>query len=166
MSSPIPLPGRGILRTFAVRVAIFTVAWWALAEGTVANVALAAVVVLGAAVASVRITPPGKWRLAPAGVLRFTLFFLRRSMIAGVDVARRAIDPRLPISPGVLSYDTTLPAGAPRACFAAVVGLLPGTLSVGLTESRLDVHALDVREDVHANLAALERRIAAVFAPR
>lgn len=155
-----------MIRAFATRLVLFAGLWWAFADGSVANPGLAGVVVLGAAAASLRLTRPSAWRLAPAGLLRFVLFFLGRSMMAGVDVARRAVDPRLPIAPGVLSYRTALPAGAPRACFAAVVSLLPGTLSVGLVADRLEVHALDVRDDVRAHLEALERRIAAIFTSR
>ncbi len=155
-----------MLSAFATRLALFAVVWWAFADGSVANLPLAGAVVIVAAAVSIGITPPSAWRLAPAGLLRFLLFFLGRSMVAGLDVARRAVDPRLPIAPAVLSYRTSLPAGAPRACFTAVVSLLPGTVSVGLFANRLDVHALDARDDVNADLAALEVRIGAIFTPR
>ncbi len=166
MTSPPRDPARRVAGALATRLALFAGVWWALADGSVTNLPLAGAVLLGAAAASLRVTRPSAWRLVPAGLLGFALFFLGRSMLAGLDVARRALDPRLPIAPAVLSYHTTLPAGAPRACFAAVVSLLPGTLTVGMSASLLEVHALDVREDVNANLATLEARIAAIFTPR
>ena len=39
-----------------------------------------------------------------AGVARFVVYFLVESLISGMHVARRALEPRLSLSPGLVRY--------------------------------------------------------------
>ena len=59
---------------------------------------------------------------------RFVLRFLRQSVVAGIDVAWRALDPRLPLRPGFVVYQPRLPPGPARNAFCTMTSLLPGTL--------------------------------------
>lgn len=110
---------------------------------------------------------PYPWR--PLRLLAFMLYFLRASLQGGVDVAWRALHPRLPIDPGYLDYRCSLDAGLPRSAFVGVVCLLPGTLSVDLDDDgSLRVHALNIATAADG-LAELERQLAMLFsldAPR
>ncbi|HEB87118.1 MAG TPA: hypothetical protein ENI68_08920 [Gammaproteobacteria bacterium] len=56
-------------------------------------------VVLFATLVSVVLLPPIFWSLT--GVVQFVSFFLWHSLRGGVNVARLALHPRLPISPGM-----------------------------------------------------------------
>lgn len=96
-------------------------------------------------------------------LLRFLPVFLLRSVVAAFDVARRTLVPGLPISPGMLDYDLSLPPGVARVVFMNTVSLLPGTLSATLEGDRLTVHVLDDGMNHPATLAALERTMAGIF---
>ena len=78
-------------------------------------------------------------------------------MLAGADVARRALDPKLPLDPGFMRYPSGLPPGTARNAFTALMSLLPGTVPVGSDQNgALVIHCLDVRQPVAAQLAAEE----------
>ncbi|HYN78694.1 MAG TPA: Na+/H+ antiporter subunit E [Lamprocystis sp. (in: g-proteobacteria)] len=104
--------------------------------------------------ASLRLSPPTPGRLRFRALARFALHFVWQSIVAGVDVARRAFDPRLPLKPGYLAYPVRLPPGPKRDAFGAVTSLMPGTLPVGTdTNGALVYHCLDMDQPVAANLS-------------
>lgn len=104
------------------------------------------------------------FNVAWLGVAQFIPYFLWQSLRGGLDVAWRVWLPRVPVEPHFLTYPLQLPAGTARAVFVYTVGLLPGTLSVEMQEGQLLIHALNPSVEAHAELAALEQRIAALFA--
>ena len=118
-------------------------------------------VVVFAALASGALLPGISWSLP--GIVRFVPFFLWRSLYGGVDVARRALHPRLPISPGLLDYRWRLPPGLPRVFMANTVSMLPGTLSAELDKEHLRVHVLDQTGAFASELAVIEARVARLF---
>jgi len=79
-----------------------------------------------------------------------------QSVIAGVDVARRAFAPRLPLRPGFVVYPTRYPRGPARNAFASLTSLLPGTVPARDDEQGLLYHCLDVGQPVTEQLAAEE----------
>jgi len=84
--------------------------------------------------------------------------FVRESVIAGADVARRALDPRLPLQPGFVIYPTRLPQGVTRNTFCSLMSLLPGTLPTGSDkDGAIVVHCLDVTQPVAKQMAEEER---------
>jgi multicomponent Na+:H+ antiporter subunit E len=112
---------------------------------------------------SLRLLPPARKGLRFGALARFAVHFLRQSMVAGVDVARRAFDPRLPLNPGYLAYPVRLAPGTGRAAFGAVTSLMPGTLPVGTAaDGALIYHCLDVDQPVAAGLARDEALLARV----
>jgi multicomponent Na+:H+ antiporter subunit E len=150
-------------RAALLRLLLFTALWWVLAEGEAKGWAVAAASVGGATLASLILLPPGSRRLRVAALARFVPFFLRESVRGGIDVARRALHPRLPLSPGFIEYRLRLPAGPARVLFATTISLLPGTVSAQLGETHLRVHLLDRSRPVQARLRELEERVASVF---
>jgi multicomponent Na+:H+ antiporter subunit E len=85
------------------------------------------------------------------------LRFPVQSLLAGLDVARRALDPRLPVSPTLLQHRTALPPGTSRTLFGALSSQVPGTLTVDLDEpERLLYHCLDRPDRAARGLAADE----------
>jgi multicomponent Na+:H+ antiporter subunit E len=88
---------------------------------------------------------------------RLCLRFLPQSIRAGIDVAWRALDPRLPLRPGIVLYRSSLPPGPTRSAFCTVMSLLPGTLPCGpQDDGSLVIHCLDVTQPVAEQLAAEE----------
>jgi len=106
---------------------------------------------------SLRLLPEVKVKVRLLSLATFALHFLRQSVSSGVEVAWRAVDPRLPINPGFVAYPCRLPSAGSRSAFCALSSLLPGTLPTGSDEEgALVVHCLDVGQPVAANLAAEE----------
>ena len=98
------------------------------------------------------------------GIPAFAAFFVSRSLLAGVDVARRTLAPSLPIAPAEHTVTTTLPAGLPRTLLLATLSLMPGSLGLSLDGDVITLHVLDDTHDVLADVRATERYIAALFA--
>ncbi len=140
---------------------MFSLLWWILTLGAIDSWLIGVPVVLLAVLASGWLLPPISWSLP--GVASFVPFFLWRSLYGGVDVARRALHPQLPISPGLFDYRWRLPPGLPRVFMANTVSLLPGTLSAELGKEYLRVHVLDQSGNFIPELSIVEERVARLF---
>jgi multicomponent Na+:H+ antiporter subunit E len=147
----------GLLAPAAVRAVGFLLLWVMLSGADPASAPAGIMAAVAATWASLRLLPPGTARLRPAALVRLVLRFLCQSVVAGTDVARRALDPRLPLRPGFVVYPVGLPEGSARNAFASLMSLLPGTVPVGTDASGgLLIHCLDVGQPVAAQLAAEE----------
>ncbi len=140
------------------RAAAFLALWVILVGGRDPTDRPAIIVALVAATwASMRLLPPGAARLSPVAFARLLWRFIRQSVVAGADVAWRALDPRLPLRPGFVTYPAHLPAGPALSAFCALTSLAPGTLPVGSDDSgAILVHCLDVEQPIASHLAADE----------
>jgi multicomponent Na+:H+ antiporter subunit E len=151
-------------RPAAVRALGFIVIWIALSGGAAGDLLPGIVAALAATWTSLRLLPPGTARLQPRALSEFVLRFLLRSVMAGADVARRALDPRLPLRPGFVRYPLGLPAGARRNIFTSLTSVLPGTVPLGADEGgALVIHCLDTGQPVAAQLAAEEAMLVRVI---
>jgi multicomponent Na+:H+ antiporter subunit E len=109
---------------------------------------------------SLRLLPPAVYRPRFWLLAMLPFRFVWESVVAGIDVARRALDPRLPLRPGFVTYPIRIPPSPARNLFCALSSLLPGTLPTGLDESGgLVVHCLDVGQPVIEQMAAEERNL-------
>lgn len=81
----------------------------------------------------------------------------------GIDVARRAFDPRLPIAPALIDVELDAPTDQLQIALAYAMTIMPGTLAVNVTPRGLIVHVLDHRQPNEAVAADLARRLRAVF---
>ena len=151
-------------RPAVMRAVGFLFLWLIFTGGNTADLAAGAVAVWAATSASLRLLPPGTSQVRPASLVRFALRFLYQSVVAGADVARRALDPRLPLHPGLVVYPVDLPTGPARSSFTTLMSLLPGTVPTGLHgDGALLIHCLDVEQPVAAQLAAEEALFAGVI---
>ncbi len=143
-------------------------AFWLILSGF--NPADLLVGLLAAAIAtwaSLRLLPAAPWSLRPVALARFGLRFLGLSIAAGVDVARRAFHPRLPLRPGFVVYRPHLPPGIMRSAFCTETSLIPGTLPAGADENGgLVIHCLDVTQPVAAQLTVEEQLFARALGVR
>jgi len=149
------------MRSLVFRTLVFAGMWWVLTEGVVASWVVGVPVVVLAVVVSGALQPPGRWSVS--GIIRFIPFFLWHSLRGGMDVAARALHPRLPITPALVDRPWCLPPGLPRVLMANTVSLLPGTLSAELNDRCLRVHVLDHKGPYAAELRLIETRVAALF---
>jgi multicomponent Na+:H+ antiporter subunit E len=106
--------------------------------------------------ASLRLLPPRRWRLKPVALSQLFLRFAIQSIVAGIDVARRALDPRMPLRAGFVNYPVRFPPGATRNTFATLTSLLPGTVPAGEQNGQIVYHCLDVSQPIVSQLAAEE----------
>lgn len=138
---------------------------WIMFTGTnLADLVAGAVAAVAATWASLRLLPPGTSRVRPVALIWFALRFLRQSVVAGVDVARRALDPRLPLHLGFVVYPVGLPRGPTRNMFSTLMSLLPGTVPSGSDAGGgILIHCLDIEQPVTAQLAAEEVLFATVI---
>ena len=143
-------------RVAAARATGFLVLWLVLAGASPADLPAGILAAALATWTSVRLLPAGQWSFHPIAVTDLVLRFLRQSIGAGIDVARRAIDPRLPLHPGFVTYPVRLPPGTARNAFVTLTSLLPGTVPAGNDGGRLVYHCLDVNQPVVSQLAAEE----------
>ncbi len=89
-------------------------------------------------------------RLAP--LAKLTLRFLTSSFIAGMDVARRALLPRLNLRPGFVAVPFGLPPGVARNAFLVYASLQPGTLPTSAEGEMLQVHGLDISQPIATSI--------------
>jgi multicomponent Na+:H+ antiporter subunit E len=134
--------------------------WWAVSEGRPKSWALGAPTVLLAAGLSAWLIPAPRRFVRPLPLLRFLGGFVVRSARGGLDVARRALSPSMPLSPGFLEVRLSLPEGAGRFLLADVLSLLPGTVTVDLEGDRLLLHVLEAGPEVEREVRDLEGRVA------
>ena len=143
----------------AMRSTGFLLVWLILAGSGPADLPAGVAAALAATWVSLRLTPPGhRTFVRPLKAGQFVLRFLIQAIIAGTDVAWRALDPRLPLQPGFATFRSRLPAGGEREVFCAITSLLPGTLPAGESAEGLIIHCLDTSQPVATQLAAEEAR--------
>lgn len=121
---------------------LFAVLWLLLSGGS--GWLLGSLSVLGAAGLTVWLgLKPIRIRLKFLPV--FVFFFAKALISGGWDVAKRAFQPTMPLSPAWLEYPLTAQSPRVRLVFSAMVGLLPGTFSSGYEGDVMTVHVLDQR---------------------
>lgn len=159
---PIDIRMHGQVIPLAKRALGFAVLWAILTDGTGWRIGFP-IVCLAVAASSFPITARAASRLSLAGLARFIPYFAWSSLRGGVDVAARALSPKLPINPAVVRYQMGLESVEARVLMANTVTLLPGTLSVDLRENVLLVHVLNTSSSISALLDVHERHIRALF---
>jgi multicomponent Na+:H+ antiporter subunit E len=158
-----------VIGSFALRLALAAAIWWAFAEGEIpdgagAVVAAAAVVATAAAGLALRGRRDGL-RPRPHRMPRFAAFFLWRSLLGGLDVARRALTPRVAVDPGFVDHDPQLPEGSARALHLALVSVMPGTLVAEeiAPGGALRVHVIDTALPVDEELERVGAEVRLLF---
>ena len=157
-------PWRESGRALAARATGFIGFWLILTSFNLADLPIGALAGALATWASLRLLPAGQWAIRPLALAHLTLRYFTQSVGAGIDVARRALDPQLPLRPGFARYHIRLPRGVRRNAFCTMTSLLPGTLPCG-TEANgdLTIHCLDLGQPVAAQLAAEEALFVRTF---
>lgn len=161
MTRTLPLLPRGRLVWRAVVLAaVLTLVWYVLTDNS--GWGFGAVAVALATLASLMILPPKPARWSPLGLIWFLSYFLKESLQGGLDIAMRALHPKLPLRPVWIDYRLRLSEETARVLFVMTISLLPGTLSADWEGDTVTVHALTPAAG--SGLSHLEERIAALFA--
>jgi multicomponent Na+:H+ antiporter subunit E len=166
-SRPVSGPGASRRRAVVERAAIYLALWFVLLPSTKpGDVVLGLAAAAAATWISLRLLPPEGGRVRLGALMLQGPHFLWESVRAGVDVARRALAPRMTLEPGFVTSPTRLPRGVARNTFSTVAGLMPGTLPAGEDGESLVVHALDVSQPVAKQLGAEEQRFGPALSAR
>lgn len=164
MSAPrsVPPSGRRTWATTLRRGAAYLALWMVIAGADTEDLLPG----LGAAAlatwVSLKLLPPdpvgGQVRWWKA--LGLLAHFARVSVLAGLDVARRAFSPRMRLEPGYVHYQPSLPPSDARSLFLAMTSQMPGTVPSGTeTSGAVAYHCLDTSQPVATQLAQEEARL-------
>jgi len=129
------------------------------------DLAVGAVATGFATAASLRLLPPEAGRIRFLALLLQVPRFLWQSLVAGVDVAWRALAPGTTLRTGFVDYRTGFPRGQARNVFATITSLMPGTVPCGDRDDTIEFHCLDVGQPVAEQMADEERRLAKALVP-
>lgn len=75
-------------------------------------------------------------------LLRFTVYLIRKIVVANWDVAKRIVTPGNTISPQMITLPLLQRTDLGRVIYANSITLTPGTVSVRLSKDTVTVHAL------------------------
>jgi multicomponent Na+:H+ antiporter subunit E len=147
---PPPRPANDSGRREAVaRAGAFFLLWMVLMQSVKpGDLAMGAFATGCATWTSMRLFPPVTGELHFGALLRLVPHFVRESVVAGIDVARRAFDPRLPLSPGFVKCPLDFPPGFARNTFATITSLMPGAVPIDGDEEALEYHCLDSSQPI------------------
>jgi multicomponent Na+:H+ antiporter subunit E len=151
------------VRAAAVRWVWYLALWIALIGVDPLDLVVGTLAAAVATWASLRLLPPATQPVRLAALPGLVLRFLWQSVGAGIDVARRAFLPSMPLQPGFIEYRPGYRRGPARNAFASITSLLPGTLVVRDDEQGLLYHGLDLSQPVADELAAEETDISRVL---
>lgn len=150
----------------AVRGLAFAILWAVLLPSVKpGDIAMGVFAVIAATFVSLRLLPPAAGRVRVLRLLLHVPRLVWESVVAGIDVARRAFAVTLPARTGFVVHRTSLRPGVARNGFTAITGLLPGTVPCGESGCEIVYHALDTAQPVAEALAAEERRLAPILQP-
>jgi multicomponent Na+:H+ antiporter subunit E len=146
-----------------LRAAGFLALWLVLAGVSLADLPAAAVAVVLATWVSLSLSPPAGPGISLPDLGMLILRFPGQSLLAGIDVAMRVFDPRLPLNVDAIRYTPRLPEGPARDAFTAYASLMPGTVPVtanagGDAGGDILIHCLDVTQPVAQQMAQEEDR--------
>ena len=137
--------------------------WFILSKGNFSSWIVGLPSIAFAVIATDRLFAPGKEKVRISALPGFVIWFLWHSLRGGLDVAWRALQPRVQLKPGFLRYPMALPPGRARVFMVNVISLLPGTLSADIEGDVLVLHALDTSADVIVETREAETRISALY---
>lgn len=104
-------------------------------------------------------------RLRVLRLIGYWFWLSKKIFVANFDVARRIVDPALPISPTLVRTCSTQRSTVARTILANSITITPGTVSIAVDKDYIEVHALT--REAAAELAAcgLDERVSALEKP-
>ncbi len=149
---------RSVWTAFLHRVLFMSAVWVVLSGVDAKSLAIGAVAVPAATWLSLSLLPRRQYLRLWRFVRHFPVFLIG-SLRGGVDLARRALSPAMPLSPGWVEVPVQLPDGG-RVAMGAELSLMPGTLAAGSRGKHLLVHLLDTDADFEDAIPRKEAAIA------
>ncbi len=144
----------------SIRFSAFLILWLVLDGVKPAGLLIGLPAAALAAWISLLLLPPSRNRPRLVALLSLGWHFLWSSIVAGVDVAIRALHPRLPLRTGFVTCECGIPTGSRRDLFLGMGSLMPGSLPVAEDEDgRIVLHCLDTEQPLAGQMADHEARL-------
>jgi multicomponent Na+:H+ antiporter subunit E len=97
--------------------------------------------------------------LLKPSILLYWLWLGREVILSNIDVARRILDPRMPITPNVLKVRATQKTDLGRVTYANSITLVPGTVTMDVDGGVFTVHALTHKAAADLERGEMNRRV-------
>lgn len=94
------------------------------------------------------------------GLPRYATWLCARIIESNIAVARLILDPRLPIHPSRVRLTAASRSDVARVCYANSITLTPGTITLGIDDADLEVHALTVEAAADLERGAMNSQVA------
>jgi multicomponent Na+:H+ antiporter subunit E len=104
--------------------------------------------------------------LHPVKLVLYWAWLCAEVVKSNIDVARRIIDPRLPIQPRLMTVRTSQRTELGQVIYANSITLTPGTVSIDLKGHEIEVHALAADPAESLLTGDMDRRVTQVERPR
>lgn len=85
-----------------------------------------------------------KFSFRPIVYLQYAIVFIKNLILSNIDVAKRVIDPKLPINPGIVEIKTNLKKDYKKLILANSITLTPGTITLDVKDDSMFIHWIDV----------------------
>ena len=145
------------------RASLLLIVWIVLGRTGLVDLAVGFVMAVLVAWLSLALMPSVHRPVSPIGITQFALRFIARSLIAGIDVARRVLETPVRVDPGMFSVSCAVPPGPMRQLFSSLSSLQPGILPLGGDETHILLHCLDVSARIQTDMAADAEAFMAIY---
>ena len=100
--------------------------------------------------------------LLKPSVLLYWIWLGKEIIKSNIDVTRRILSPRLPISPNVFTVRAGQKTELGRVTYANSITLVPGTVTMDVDEEKFTVHALTQEAAADLKRGEMDRRVSNV----
>ena len=110
--------------------------------------------------------PPARFSWLVGTMFRLAIYLpllLWEIAMANIHVARLVLDPRMPIKPSLVEFESPLRTEASNAVLANSITLTPGTVTVDMSAHRFIIHCISETSRQGIQDGALLKRVARVF---
>lgn len=109
-------------------------------------------------------TVPARDLLRSAGYFAsYLVWLVGRMTVASIQIAYFVLHPRLPLDPAVVRIPTSLRSPLARTIVANTITLIPGTITIDLTEDEFVVHAYVPQAADDLVNGVLQNKVGAIF---
>jgi len=92
----------------------------------------------------------------------FLPWLFKQIALSNIDVARRVLDPNMPISPELFEIEAHQRTDTVRVYYANAITLTPGTISIRLRDDKILIHALTQEAADDVREGEMDRRLCVV----
>ncbi|MDX1519631.1 MAG: Na+/H+ antiporter subunit E [Gammaproteobacteria bacterium] len=96
-------------------------------------------------------------------LLAYWGWLLKQIVLSNIDVCRRILHPRLPISPTIVRLPCSQPDDLGRVIYANSITLTPGTVTLSVDREAVEVHALSQEAAEELAKGEMDRRVTRIM---